>query len=229
VLRAQHRQAVGLDAVLHRPHEQVAQLGPKAALVEGEEDVLGPRRPGRVTLSVAGQQLTEDDVLLGTADQARRFVTPKRGLPPQDPESERLVRASQRLGRCAGQPCGDPLAQPGRRHARRGEQQALVGGQSTDEHPVDDQLDGGRRLARARGAEDPDQWRSRLEHRLLLVVESGSVDDECWGSSQGDHVVIPPRAGDNVRQLAGPCQRALARSTRRPSRVPRTIGVFSSR
>ena len=60
VLRAEGGEPVGLDAVLDGPHEQVAQLGTEPPLVERDEDVIGPRRRGRVALRVPGQELAED-------------------------------------------------------------------------------------------------------------------------------------------------------------------------
>ena len=81
VLGSEGGQLVGLDAVLDRPHEQVAQLGAEPPLVQGDPHVLGPRRRGGVARGVAGEQLTEDDVLLGTADQPGRRR--RRGGPPR--------------------------------------------------------------------------------------------------------------------------------------------------
>jgi hypothetical protein len=199
VLHPERGEPVGLDPVLDGAHQQVAQLGPEAALVEGDEDRLGPGRAGRVAAGVPGEQLAEDDVLLGSADQAGRLVAAQRRLPAQDPEPERLVGARERLGRGAGQPRGDPLAQPAGGHAGRGQQQALVRREAAALDPVDDELDGGRGLAGARRAEHADQRAASVEHGLLPVVEAGRVDDEGRGSSQEDHVVIPPREGDTDR------------------------------
>ena len=229
MLRAERGEPVGLDAVLDGPHQQVAELGAEPPLVQRDQDVLGPRRRGRVALRVPGQELAQDDVLLRTADQPWRLVAAQRRLAAQDAETERLVGAGQRLGRGAGQPRRHPLAQSRGGDARRGEQQALVGRPAAEQDPVDDQLDGRRGLAGARSAEDAEQRAAGVEHGLLPVVEARRVDDERRGTSQEDHVVIPPRAGDTSRSAAGPSQRARARSTRRPSSVPRIIGVLSSR
>ena len=81
------------------------------------------RLPGRVT----GEQLAEDDVLLGAAQQPRRGVTDQGRRLAQDAEAERLVGAGQRRGRGAAEPGRDGVAQPGGREPGGSEQEAAVG------------------------------------------------------------------------------------------------------
>ena len=81
----------------------------------------------RLARGVAGEQLAEDDVLLGAAQQPRGGVADQGRRLAQDAEAERLVGAGQRGGRGATEPGGDGVAQPGGREPGRGEQEAAVG------------------------------------------------------------------------------------------------------
>ncbi len=94
-------QVVGLEAVLDRAHQQVAQLVAEAS---GGQREVQPVRPGRSGAlgRMPGEQLAQDDVLLGAAQQARRRVAPQGRRLAQDAEAERLEGPGERLGRaCA--------------------------------------------------------------------------------------------------------------------------------
>ena len=127
VLPPQPGEVLGLQPALDRPHQQVAQLGAKAPGAERRLHVLGPGRRLALTGGVAGEQLAQDDVLLGPAEQPRRRVAPQRGGLTQDAEPERLVGPRQRLGGGAAEPGGDALAQVGGGHPGGGQRQHPVG------------------------------------------------------------------------------------------------------
>ena len=89
-------QVVGVETQLDGTHQQVAQLAAEGARGQGEAHRLGPGRRGRVARGVTGEQLAEDDVLLGSAQQPRCRVADEGRRLAQDAEPEALVRARQR-------------------------------------------------------------------------------------------------------------------------------------
>ena len=203
-------------------------LGAEASLTEGHEDVLRPGRLRSLTAGVTVEQLAEDDVLFWTADQPRRVITAEGRLAAQDAEPERPMSTGQRFGRRTGQPRGHALAKPGGGHPRRGEQEALVGVRPPWD-AVDDQFDRGHGLAgagaprtRTTGARVSSTVRCSSSRLGASTTRAGARRRRTTSSSHHARATPP-------RQRAGPSHRALARSTRSPSSVPRIIGVFSSR
>jgi hypothetical protein len=101
------------------------------------------------------KELTQDEVLLRSAEK------PGAGLPAvgsslaQDPEPQCLVSPGERLSGCTCQPGRDAIAQISGCGSRSSKHQTLVGGYPVLVNPVNDDLDGGGRLARARSAENP--------------------------------------------------------------------------
>jgi hypothetical protein len=103
---------------------------------------------------VTGQQLSQDEILLRPAEQPWVRVSSQRSGLTQDAEAKRLMSACQRLCRGATDTRGDALAQVSRRGPGCRQNQALTRLHAIAADPVDDKLDGGRRLARPRGAQD---------------------------------------------------------------------------
>ena len=124
---AEPGEVLGVEAELDGPHQQVAQLAAEGAGGQREVHRRRPRRRRRLPRRVPGEQLAQDDVLLGAAEQPRRRVAAQRRRLAQDAEPERLVGAGQRLGGGAAEPGGDGVAQPGGREPGRRQQQAAVG------------------------------------------------------------------------------------------------------
>ena len=110
----------GVDAVLHRPHEQVAQLVPEASGGQGGKHVLGPvgggirRDTGRGGGSVPVEQFLEHDILLGAAEQPWGWRPHQGSLLAQQRETEGGRGAGKGLGGRAAEPRRDRLPQPGR-------------------------------------------------------------------------------------------------------------------
>jgi len=179
MLKAQGRKIVRFKAALDRPHEQVPQLCAKSPGGQGRVDVFGPLRGLALARSVTGKELTQDEVLLGPAEQPGAGVTPQRRGLAQDPESERLVGAGQRFGRGAADPGCDAVSQIRGRSPRSREDEALVGRCPVTADPVDHDLDSRERLAGARSTQD-------AQNPCVMTLRGGSA---VAGSVVDDSVV----------------------------------------
>ena len=184
---AEPGEVLGVEAQLDGPHQQVAQLAPEGARGQGEPHRLGPRRSGRLPRRVAGEQLTEDDVLLGPAEQPRRGVAGEgRGL-AQDAVAERLVGACQRRRGGAAQPRGDGVAQPGGREPGGGEDEALVCARLAGPDPRGDDLDGNSGPTGARRPEHAQHGPAVVDDRALARVEHRGGGHAEGGTTEHEH------------------------------------------
>ena len=195
---AEPGEVLGVEAQLDGPHQQVAQLAPEGAGGQGEVHRRRPRGRGRLPCRVPGQQLTEDDVLLGAAEQPRRWVAGQRRRLAQDAEAERLVGASQRRRGGAAEPGGDGVAQPGGREPGGREQEAAVGGGLAVLDALGHHLDGHRGQAGARGAQHPQHRAAVLTTARWLASSTGTCGATGAGrrrtSTQRSHHAAPTSA-----------------------------------
>jgi len=148
-----------------RSHEQIPQLGAEPSGGQRCLHVGGPVRSLALSAGVTGEELSQDDILLGSAEKPGVGVPAQGGGLSEDTETERLMGPCQWFGRSATDPCGDAFAQVGGRGPGSRQNQALIGRDPVFVHPVDDNLDGGGRLARARSAED-------AQYPRILIADS---------------------------------------------------------
>ena len=153
VRSSQRREPTGVQAALDRSHEQIPQLRAKAPGGQGGVQVFGPVHRLALTAGVSGQQLTENDILLRTAEEPGAGVPAQGSGLAQNAETQRLVSPGQRLGRGAPDPGGDAFAQVSGRDPGSRQDQALIGRDPVTMDPLDHHLDGGRCLAGARSAQ----------------------------------------------------------------------------
>ena len=149
----------GVDAVLDRPHHDVAQLGaePPQGTHLGRERV-GPGGAEAVA-DAALEELAHDLVVFGAREQGDGLA----GERAHELERQRVGRACERTARRDPEPHGEFVAQGGGRRSRGRQHEHLVGGVAEPLDPVGDELDHEPRLAAARGP----------EHRRVLAVEEG--------------------------------------------------------
>jgi hypothetical protein len=102
---------------------------------------------------VTGKELCQDDILLGSAEKAGVDVPPQGSTLAQDTETKPLMSPGQWFGRSATDPGSDAFAQVSGCGPRSRQNQALIRRDPVTAGPVDDDLDGGGRLARARSAQ----------------------------------------------------------------------------
>ena len=156
---AETRERRGVDTVLDRSHQQVAQFGPEAA----QRAHLGRERigPGRAeaVVDAALEQLADDLVVLGAREERDRFA----GERPDELEGHGVGRARDGAARRDAEPHGELVAQRGGRGTCGGQHEHLVGGVAEPFDPVGDELDDEPGLAAARGPED----------RRVLAVDEG--------------------------------------------------------
>ena len=156
---AETRERRGVDAVLDRAHQEVAQLGPEAA----QRAHLGRERigPGRAeaVVDAALEQLADDLVVLGAREQ--RDGSPVNARTSW--KATRVGRARDRAARRDAESHGELVAQRGGRGSCGGQHEHLVGGVAEPFDPVGDELDDEPGLAAARGPED----------RRVLAVDEG--------------------------------------------------------
>ena len=193
---AEPGEVLGVEAELDGPHQQVAQLTAEGAGGQGQVHRVGPRRRRRLARRVPGEQLTEDDVLLGAAQQPRCGVADQGRRLAQDAEAERLVGAGQRGGRGAPEPGRDGVAQAGGREPGGREQEAAVGGGLPGLDPLGHDLDGHGGQAGAGRAEHPQHRAAVLDDRALARVEHRRGGRDGGGTAEDEHPVIPPRRPD---------------------------------
>ena len=183
--RPEHGEVLGVEAELDGAHQQVAQLTAEGAGGQGQRQPAGQGGADRLARGVAGEQLTEDDVLLGAAEQARGGLAGQCRRLAQDAEPEGLVGARQRGGRGATEPGGDGVAQPGGREPGRREQEAAVGRGLTGLDPLGDDLDRDGGQAGSRGAEHPQHRAAVLDDRALARVEHRHACARRWRDDEG--------------------------------------------
>ena len=149
----------GVDAVLDRPHHEVAQLGAEPA----QRAHLGRERVGpggaEAVADAALEELAHDLVVLGAREQGDGLA----GERAHELERQRVGRARDRAARRDPEPHGELVAQGGGRRSRGRQHEHLVGGVAEPLDPVGDELDDEPGLAAARGPED----------RRVLAVEEG--------------------------------------------------------
>ncbi len=166
---AETRERGGVDAVLDRTHQEVAQLGAEAA----QRAHLGRERigPGRAeaVVDAALEELADDLVVLGAREQGDRLA----GERAHELECQRVGRARDRTARRDPEPHGELVAQRGGRGSRGGQHEHLVGGVAEPFDPVGDELDDEPGLAAARSPED---------RRVLAVDERRDGVQECRGA-----------------------------------------------
>jgi hypothetical protein len=195
VVATELRERLRLETELDGTHEQVTQLAAEGAGGQGEVELGRPlRRRGRAG-GVAGEQLAEDDVLLGAAQQSRGRVTGERGRLPEQAEPEGLVRARQGGGGRAAEASRDGIPKARCCTSGRGEQQALVSSQPLGDRRRD-ALDGHRGLAGAGCTEHPNDGSPVLDRGLLRPVEDGGSGLGEVGAAKDEHPGIPPRPSD---------------------------------
>ena len=183
--------------------------------------LLGPARGLALSRGVTREKLSQDEVLLGPAEQPGAGIPPQRGALAQDTETECLVGAGQRFGRGATDPGSDAVAQICGRSPRSCQDQALFWRDLVTAHPVNHDLDRSGRLAGARSAEDTQDPRvTTLRGGSAVagsVVDDGAIGDGCslgciqdrglgtqTGSpSQCQHRQIPSRRTDGDASEAG--------------------------
>jgi hypothetical protein len=228
MLKAQGHQIVGFEASLDRAHEQIPKLCAEPSGGEGGMHMVGPVRGLALARSVTGEELSQDDVLLGPAEQPGAGAPPQRGALTQYAETERLVGAGQRFGRGAADPGGNAVSQIRGRSPRSRQDQALVWRDPVTADPVDHDLDGGERLARARSTQDA-QHRSgggavgggamvdgvmgggaMGDGCSLCIVPDGDLGTQAGSPSQCQHRQIPSRRTDSHGAKVAP-PTALAR------------------
>ena len=158
-LLAETGEGRGIDAVLDRPHHDVAQLGaePAQGAHVGRERV-GPCGAEAVA-DAALEELAHDLVVLRAGQQGDGLA----GERAHELERQRVGRARERTARRDTEPYGELVAQGGGRCPRGRQHEHLVGGVAEPLDPVGHELDDEPRLAAARGP----------EHRRVLAVEEG--------------------------------------------------------
>ena len=167
---SQPREVVGVEAELDGSHEQVAQLaaeGPRRQREAARDS--GHRGADTLAGGVPGKQLTEDDVLLGAAEQPRRRVAGQGG----GLRAARRTRTRGRSAPAARSRCRRRRAVTASRSraaaSRVGrEEQALVGRDAPGRPAAATSLDGDGRLARARRPEHP-------QHAGASPVDDGTA------------------------------------------------------
>jgi hypothetical protein len=92
---------------------------------------------------MTGEELSQDDILLGPAEEPGGGVPAQGGGLAQDAETKRLVGPGERLGRGASDPGGDAFAQISGCGPRSRQNQTLIGRDPVTVDPVDHDLDGG--------------------------------------------------------------------------------------
>jgi hypothetical protein len=144
--------------------------------------VLGPVRNLALGGGVTGQEVSQNDILLGPAEQPGTRDTAARSGLAENAEAERLMGTGERLGRGPTDPCGEAFAQVGRCGSRGGEHEGLVGCDPVTVDPFDHQLDGRSGLASARSTQD-------AHHRsgpALITVRGPGASELCDISSVTD-------------------------------------------
>ena len=196
------------QATLGRPHQQVAQLVAEGAQPEHVgPDLRRPREGHPLAGGVPGEQVAEEQVLLGARDQRRDRVTQQRRARPEHRERRRRRGLHERPARRPAQPRRHPVPQVRRRTTARREDQHVLRGQSPFDRG-DDRLERDRGLAGPRGAEHEHRRIRRDDRRSLLGIELhqgtgtlvGDVRERRAHEAQGvrgaGHATIPSRATD---------------------------------
>jgi hypothetical protein len=160
--------------VLDRPHEEVAQLVAEGPGRHGLGKPLRPQGTG-ARLPVTGEEVGEDEVLLGAGDQPRLGQPVNGGLGTQHGEAEALDRPGERHGGRAGQPGGHGVTQHRRGRAAGPDEDDLVRTALTGAHPVQRSLHRHGGLARARGPEDHDDITAHRHRPTLVGVKLGTL------------------------------------------------------
>jgi len=165
---AERTELRGVDAVLGRAHHELAQLGAEPA----ESPHVWPEhlRPARTAAlgEVPVEQAGDVAVLVAAGHESRQWCAGDARRRRDDIEREGVDRAGERT---VGRPRDsqrDRIAQAGRARAARREHHEFVRRPSPIEDAVGDELDEGRGLARARGAEHRGGCRfGEVEHDAL--------------------------------------------------------------
>ena len=154
---AEARERRGVDAVLDRPHHDVAQLGAEAA--QGAH--LGRERVGpggaEAVADAALEELADDLVVLGAREQGDRLA----GERAHELERERVRGARERTARRDPEPHGELVAQRGGRRSRGRQHEHLVGGVAEPLDAVGHELDDEPSSCRCRGPRRPPRARRR--------------------------------------------------------------------
>ena len=222
------------QATLGRAHEQVAQLVAEGAQAEHVGPDLGrPRERHPLAGGVPGEQVAEQQVLLGARDQRRGRLAQQGRARPEHRERRRRRGLHERPARRPAQPRGHPVPQVRRRTPARREDQHVLRGQSRPRprrrppraRPWSCRSPG----RRARAPRDP----CRGDRRSLLGIQlhegtgtvAGDVRERRAHEAQGvrgaGHATIPSRATDTRRTTrARRPDRATGTARRSACRAP---------